>query len=344
MRSWSVSTWCAVLMCTVVLTDLRAGEDARLIPGVSRIHYRDWCDSYRIANKQAHIVIVPRVGARLAEISLNGRNMLFEDYTVNGFDIEIGGVKTGNVEWAPWDGCQPDLFNPSRGHQCDQLWISPYTLVEQGPYTLTFQSAVSAKHKAQVIKRFTLDQEAPRLAFEYSVTNTDKTARKWACYYRIMCKTPSFVLFPAKPGGKYRQGYLFNPRSDKRDKKVQEECVQVRNGVVAIAPHDLLSDTSGQVSSDTDAGWIAVVRNNLVLIVQYDAYPDKEYVGGHTVSVWWEAERAVLEPRGPYVPLKPGQSAACNTTWTLVRLKQHVASFEQAFGVLSTIQEHVSKQ
>jgi hypothetical protein len=133
-RAWIA---CLLAMC---FCPLAAGAEGGGLPaGVSVLGYRDWPGCYRLENRQAAAVIVPTSGARLAEFSLNGRNILFEDSSTNGLDIEVG-VRVKEVEWFQWDACQTDVFKQGFGHQLDEMWLCPFRVIETGTRRAVFQS------------------------------------------------------------------------------------------------------------------------------------------------------------------------------------------------------------
>lgn len=309
--------------------------------GVVKLDYRSWPDSYKLFNSQAQVVIVPRVGARLSVFSLNGINPLLEDFLIDGFALDMLGVypRDAGTEWIDWDGCQPDLVSPSGAHQLQPLWVSPYRVAETGPRTAAFQSGASSVHTAQVRKRFTLDKEKPLLSFEYAVTNKARETRKWACYHRIMCKTPCFVIFPLRKGSRFKSGYRLETYDEGAEGKdaIRDESMRLHDGVMTIGPQYLKSAGNAKVISDSDAGWVAWVWNRVVLLVRYPHDPGWKFRDNETMSVYWEMDKAVLEPWGPCVALKRGESADLDTTWTLAEIPEKVHRFEDVRAALGTI-------
>lgn len=311
--------------------------------GVEILDYRDWLDCYKLDNGTATAIIVPIVGARLSVFALDGKNILSEDYSVDGLDIEVG-VRLEDTEWLQWDGCQPDLYRDGK-HQLDQLWVAPYKPAGVAPHTASFKSAASRKHNAQVTKTFSLDEKRPRMKFEYSVANLDAQRRNWACYYRMFCKAPGFVVFPLSGKSVHESGWVFykDEATARKQEAITKECIMENHGLLMIAPHNLRAAAYAQVFSDTDGGWVASTWNDLLLLIAYKVDKSKKYQDDCTLSVYWEPGRIALEPRGPYYSLKQGESANCDTVWTLAKLPAAIDKFEDIDGIIEVIQELVGE-
>jgi hypothetical protein len=317
----------SLLLTLLSAAPFAAGEE--LTEGVERVDYRDWLDCYRLSNDRSSVIVVPVSGARLSVFSLGGDNILLEDETVDGLDIEVG-VKIRGQEWVQWDGCQPDVFKEGVGHQLDQLWLSPFRLVETGPRMVSFRSPVSRKHNAQVTKTFTLDDRDPRLRFDYGLTSKEAEAKRWSCYYRMLLKMPGFVVLPLDRNSAFKGGYsLKGGNTAKQRQDIGKECLRAAGGRLVIAPHKLRAAKYGEVLSDTKAGWVAAAWKDLLLVIEFETHPERDYRDNCTVSVYWELDRASVEPRGPYDRLSYGESTSCNTVWTLGRLPEQVDEFEQ---------------
>lgn len=373
MNRKSISVLCAAgLVCALsALTSIQVNaapgprREEHVPEGVERIVYRDWPDSYRLFTDACQAVVVPRVGARLSELSFESRNMLLQDHTIDGFDVTMGAHASRGEgrEWIMWDGCQSDMFNGEGTNQLEDLWVSPYAVTEVGPRTVTLTSKTSAAHKAHATKRFRLHEKRPALTYEYTVTNDAKEPRKWACYHRIMYRTPAFVVARLKPDSAFQGGYQITAygSNQERRKQLAQACIQVREHMAVIAPHRLsaspeqegrrvspqgtwmlLSSLNGQVSSDSDAGWVAVLWGDCAQVITYEVDRDEKYLNNCTLSVYWEPLKLVLEPRGAYVTLKPGESAQCNTTWSFVKLSREVRTADHVWAVLDEIKSAAS--
>lgn len=328
----------------ILLSAASCAVGEEVAEGVETVDYRDWLDCYRLNNKKSSVTVVPVSAARLSVFSLGGKNILLEDETADGLDIEVG-VKIRGQEWIQWDGCQPDIFKEGFGHQPDQLWLSPFRLVKTSPRMVSFRSAVSRKHKAQVTKTFTLDDENPELKFDYSLTSKDSEARKWSCYYRMLLKMPGFVVFPLKEDGAFKGGYsVGGGNTPKQRRDIEKECLRVADGKLVIGPHKLRAARYGEVLSDTQAGWVAAAWKDVVLLIEFEAHPDREYRDNCTLSVYWEIDRTSVEPRGPYDRLSYGESTNCNTVWTLGKLPEEVDEFEQIDTVFAGIERLLNPQ
>lgn len=342
--SLTIRRWAMLAVGGGLLGGALAQEGEEIDEGLRKFDYRDWMDSYKLFNGVAEAVVVPAAGGRLSVFAVGGRNVLFEDFTVNGLDVEAG-VRLEGTEWVQWDGCQPDLYNEAKQHQIEQLWVSPYRVKEEGPRRLRLESRVSRKHKARAVKEFELAENEARLTFRYGVENTDETPRAWAAYYRTLCKTPGLVVFPLDGESRHAGGYVFfrDDATVKWEDEIEAECIRVIDGTVVIAAHELRSAPRAQIFTDAAGGWVAQTWNGVLLVVQYRVDRQHTYVDDCALSVYWQTDKVSIEPRGPYVKLEKGEMASCDTVWRLAELEGMGTSLAEAPSVVAKIKEMVKK-
>ena len=236
--------------------------------------------------------IDPKLGGRMTGCTLGGRNLLTGP--------EVDALNFGSTFW------------PSP--QARWNW-PPVPEIDSQPYmanlsgdTITLTSAVGARAKVQVEKRFT--PRAGSLEVQYTLRNSDSTAAAWAPWEITRVAAGGISFFP--------QG--------QRD--VSTQLALTRRESIAWFAHDgsKLPMEGQKYSGDGSAGWLAHVAGDALLLKRWDDVPlDAQAPAPEAEVEIYAAPRYVeLEAQGPYKQLMPGESTSWTVHWYVRRLPAEV--------------------
>jgi len=299
----------AALLGLALGTMVAAGERPAG-PAAPPVRYRGWDGCRVLRNKLARVVIVPAAGARVAEFSQRGRNVLLVDPKLNGRVAKPG------QSWTPWDGSQPDTLSPGGGSQLADVWLGRYKVTATTARSVTCVSRDNARAGIRQEKRFVLDASSCELTIRRRITNISKTAARWAFWERTLVPGGSIGAAPVSAGSAFR------PAGWAVRRKGAYVAGDPKAANPSVAGGCLLVRTSGKgtaVALDASAGWAAAVVGGLLFRVGYTVYPGRDYPWGSGLNqaFYLAADRLEIEPVSPFFDVAPGSSAEWVVTWRL---------------------------
>lgn len=316
---------------------LLAGEEREHGP----IDYGGWEHCYQLQARGKNItaLIVPQIGARLIQYSLNGENILFDPAESRGKTIEK------NTGWFWAGGYQIDVGPEMRGippHK--ELWMGGGWSLEQN-----HRGPVIARSKPEPVlgleleKRIYMNRDTGTLQIDQAMTNVADKNQSYCLWDRTLCEGGGYSLIKLNPKSRYKAGWCWGSQ----DKNVpggwsyngdnpESPNVKILNGVLVAHCFGKHS----KLGTDSDAGWIAYARGKLLFIKQFPVDPNGKYTdGGMTVANYFSDRVAELEPISPEVELKPGAKYEFNERWFLVGLDEAVDSHEKARALVGKVEE-----
>lgn len=82
MRTCGIAViWAALSLCAWAA---EAPKGEKVADGVEKLAYRGWKDCYRLSNPACEAIIAPAVGSRVVSFAFKGKNVLFEDRSLDG--------------------------------------------------------------------------------------------------------------------------------------------------------------------------------------------------------------------------------------------------------------------
>lgn len=304
-----------------------AAEPAVDLPTGVEVHqYTGWgeCLFLNASERPVQVVVVPTVGGRVAHFSLNGENILFENSASQGKTL----AKSIGI---PWVG----------GYQCDvgpqvrdlpehpKLLLAPHRWESTKPFSVHTVSESEPALGIRIEKDFVLAPDTGDLGIFQRMVNDSKEEKSYCLWDRTACKNGGFVFFPLKKGSRYVNGWAVCRETDGRKAfdALNPNAPQVR-----VYDNILISDSVGgitRIGADTDAGWMAYVKGDL-LFVKYFPHDPKGVYGddGNTVEFYFDYQVLEFGPMSPEEKLQPGGQLSFPEKWVITHLKKEVTAVE----------------
>jgi len=264
-------------------------------------------------------VIAPTVGARIAEYSLAGENILWDNPDPSGKPRSVGGHQCD---------VGPEIRNiPSH----PVLWSKSYTSEIMDDGTVRATSAPCPVLGLVCEKRIRVDHDGSMLV-EHLMKNVADKEQSYCHWDRTLCKAGGFAFFRLNKKSRFPAGWGIGRRSKKQPWEYEVEKpahpnIKVLDGVLvaqALRPEQ-------KIGADSDGGWIAYVRGRLLFVKHFPYNPQGNYTDcGMSVALYYNDKFAEIEPMSPEISLKPQQEYIFGEKWTLTLLEREVTTHEQA--------------
>ena len=317
----------------LTLTGAMAADESVVAKGVRVDTYTGWEESLFLSGGDCKLVIVHATGGRIANYSLNGENIIFENSATFGKTL----VTTPGGFWV--GGYQCDLGPEIRGlPDHPKIWMWPHRWRTPRENTVGLQSDPDLTVGIQLEKEIVMDPDSGELGVMQRMRNVIDKETSFCLWDRTLCKGGGFAIIPVnrksrfKAGGSVRNtvekkySYDGNPPSDPR--------VKVLDGV-------LVAQAAGpamKIGADSDAGWIAYTRGKLLFVKYFPYFPKGDYTdGGNSVEFYCDATVAELEPLSPEIKLQPRENYSFPEKWVLIELKDEVTTHAQARALVKRI-------
>ena len=239
----------------MAFTGALAAADAPVAKGVRVDTYTGWEESMFLSGGDCKAVIVPATGGRIAQYSLNGENILFENPASFGKTM----VNTPEGFWVA--GYQCDLGPEIRGlPDHPKLWMWPHRWRTPRENTVGLLSEHDLTVGIQMEKEIVMDPDTGELGLVQRMRNVIDRETAFCLWDRTLCKGGGFAFFPLNRSSRFPSGWSIRRTVDKKysynGKDPSDARVKVLDGVlVAQAGGPAL-----KVGADSDAGWIAYMR------------------------------------------------------------------------------------
>jgi len=303
---------------------------------VEKVTYRGWIDSYRITAGVYSIVVVPEIGGRVMEYSINGRNVLFESreefgktYPVTKEWHNYGGYMTWLAPQEAWVWPPDPMLDYGKANV--EILQSP-----NGIPVLKITGSPSLASGMMFTKEISLD-ETGEVVLKQRMHNIGAKKVKYSLWSVTETKAPCFVAFPIKKKSKFENGLLYVVNESKNSRQFM-----VRKGICIT---NYLGEL-GKIGSDTDGPWMLWINDDLAYakiippMVKGKNYPD----GGCSVQVFTSQGKpgyVEMEVMGPITDLGPGEGTETVERWRIFQLSQPVTDENR---VLKTIDGMRSKK
>lgn len=310
----------------------------QVAPGVREIMYRGWKGSYVIEAPDADVkvVITPEVGGRIMEFSYDGKNIMWQNLEALGRTLETHpkGFSSGGHQ----ADIGPELRNPVIP-QRQSLFIGKYKGSAPRDMTVRVESEPHEKTGVQLSREVVLDPLSGELGVLQQIKNISTNDVSYCVWDRTLCQGGGFALLPL-PKAKSRFPAKWAIRRE-ADGKYFYDGVNPQHENVKIYKNLLVAYCKGEqakIGTDSDAGWIAYVKGNL-LFIKYFPYSAKGHYsdGGNSIEVYWNKEFAEIEPLSPEATIKPGATYSFPEKWVLIELDSDINTFEQASELVKKI-------
>jgi hypothetical protein len=345
-----LSLFTAILIACPLETALAADSSgpAAAACSVEAANYDGW-DAERLSNSWVTLVLVPKLGGRLMQVTLGGHDYLFVNPRYRGKYYP----PTANGALGDWYNYGGDKLWPlPEGTEDDRQWPGPRSdLLDDGDYKLRVLSegptcAVRLEGPAdpwtglQYIRDISIDSDSPHIAFHAVMKNATSHPIEWSMesvsqYDTADPNSPGsynhnlWAFTPANPHSAYLEGY--HVRSGIADPGTFE----VRGGLFALH----WSYIENELWIDSPGNWLAVadLSSGYGMVERFRVDERASYPGKATVIFYVNGPSLELDEHGmprmtpadpvqtpyymeaevisPMVRLAPGETYAMDTDW-----------------------------
>lgn len=327
-------------VCAGAIFGLHLGAGAAEKPlsfpeGISVIKFSGWTNSVVLEapDPMVRAVVIPAIGGRIAQYSLNGEGILYEHPGSEGKTLATA------KESLFVGGAQIDLGPETRGiPDHPALWLGPYQWLAKRDFTLSVTSEPDAGTGVQLGREIVINPEDGALGIDSWMKNISDKEISFALWDRTMCKPGGYVLVPLNRKSRFPARWRNRSRVDDRfvdeSKDINSPNAKVIDNVLVVKTGSL----STRIGADSDAGWIAYVRGRLLFVKFFPHEAKGEYSdGGSTVAVYFDQSMTEFGPLSPETRLTPGGTYAFPEQWVLIPLKETVTNYEKARALVKRI-------
>ena len=306
-------------------------------PDITPELYGGWSGGLVMRGGDVKAVVVPVVGGRVLNFSLNGENILFDHPDSNGRTL----LNSSNFSVG---GYQLDIGPELRGIPDHQwLWQGPWGWRVPRPFTVHTFSQAEAALGVQLEKEFVIDPDSGDLGVTQRMRNIISNDVSFCLWDRTLCKAGGYVLVPLNKRSRFKAGWSLRqgarvPEYRYDGDRPSDPRVRVLDGVLVAQAKALPETPNLKLGADSDAGWIAYARGRVLFVKYFPVFRDANYSdGGNTVEFYCSDRVAELEPLSPEITMKPGESYTFPEKWVLIELAKEIAGYEQARALVKMI-------
>lgn len=286
---------------------------------VERVNYRGWADSYRINAGKYSMVVVPDIGGRIMEYSMDGRNVMWENpdefgrtYSITREWRNYGGYKTWIAPQETW-GWPPDPMLDF-GKANVEVLQNP-----KGLPVLKVIGAPSLDTGLLFTKEISLD-ESGEAVVKQAVHNIGGKRLSCSIWDVTQLGIPCYTAVPLKAKSRFKDGVSYILAESKNSTQFT-----LRDGLFITRYQGDL----GKVGADSDGPWMIWFKDDLAYVKQFEPmekgaeYPD----GGCSAEVFTSDAKlgyVEMEVLGPIKELKPGAELEMTEKWRLFKLSQPI--------------------
>ncbi len=312
-------------------------EAPQLVPGVRKIMYQGWKDSLVLESPDADVkvVVVPEVGGRIMEFSYDGNNIMWMSPDAPGRTLETHpkGFSSGGHQ----ADIGPELRTPVIPKRTE-LFIGKYTGSTPRDLMVKVESEPHKATGVQLVREVVLDPINGELGVLQTIKNISATNVSYCVWDRTLCKGGGFVFFPLAKKSRFPAKWSVRGEAEG---KYFYDGINPQHENVKIIKNTLVAYCKGapsKIGADSDAGWMAYVKGNL-LFIKYFPYSSKGHYsdGGNSVEVYWNENFAEIEPLSPERTILPGESYVFPEKWVLIELDSDIHTHQQAAELVKKI-------
>jgi hypothetical protein len=289
---YQVRTSLAALVClTFAILPAAAREQTDQTPStclVEPTRFQGW-DAERLANRWVTLIIVPKVGGRLMQVTFGSHSYLFVNPVYQGkYFPPSQAVAEG--KWFNYGG---DKIWPLPEGASEEDWPVGSDVLDDGIYQLTplppsggtctvrLQGPPDERTGLRYAREISLDSGSPRISFHAVMTNVTGHRIRWSVQSVSQYNTAD----PRDPGNYNRDFWaftaanpasVFNRKFDAHGGPIDHPSYRVQsNGLFALHWKYL----AGEVGVDSTAGWLAVVDglSSFAMVERFHFVPGADY-------------------------------------------------------------------
>jgi hypothetical protein len=319
---------------------------------VEPTQFHGW-DAERMSNRWITLIIVPKLGGRLMQVTFGAHDYLFVNplYLGKYFPPSQGAAQG---KWFNYGGDK--IWPLPEGSQDEQHWSGGSDVLDDGAYELQVVSTGKTcavhlegppdeKTGLRYSRQISIDADSPRIAFHAEMKNITGHQIRWSVQSVTQYNTASpsdpadynrdfWAFTPANPAS------VFNRKFDAHSGPIDHPSYGVRNNLFALH----WSYMEGEVGVDSTAGWVAVVdgASSFAMLERFRFLPSADYPERASVIFYIDGPSMHLNKQGmpeiartkledapyymeaelnsPLVTLAPAETYAFDTEWFPTRM------------------------
>lgn len=302
------------------------------------LNHKGWKDSVALTAGPYRVVVVPAIGGRIMEYSVNGRGPVWTNENLAGkvqpLDpkawANYGGYKTWPAPQSRW-GWPPDPLLDAA-----PATVTPWQ-VNGRLVGLRIVGQESPKAGIRFEKWVRLDPQTGRLTLRQTMRALSRNTApvRWGVWDITQVESRGRVVVPLDPKSRHEGGVYFYD-----EKAKQSDQWKIRDGL-------LLIENKNQVSKygvETNRGWMAWLDGSLAYVKRFprmkagQEYPD-QYSIAQIYTHSSDLPYTEMEVAGPLVNLKSGETTHLNEEWRLVRLPKPVRTDADALAAIRILEK-----
>jgi hypothetical protein len=327
----------AILFLVSLMAVTRAAEPRSVTHDVAQETYGYWKNCLVMRGGDCKAVVVPGIGGRMLNFSLNGENILFDNPDASGLTLRIA-----TNFWA--SGYQLDLGPELRGiPRHDLLWRSPWSWRVPQPFAVHLFSDPDPAVGLQLEKEFVIDPDTGELGLTQRMRNITTNDVSYCLWDRTHVKGGGFALIPLSKTSRFKAGWAIRvgrsaPEYRYDGDKPRDPRVRITEGALVAEATTSQDAPELKLGADSEAGWIAYACGKILFVKYFPVFAKSNYSdGGNTVEFSCNDRAAELAPLSPEANLKPGGTYSFPEKWVLIELEKAVTSHEQARALVKRI-------
>ncbi|NBC82116.1 MAG: DUF4380 domain-containing protein [Bacteroidetes bacterium] len=286
---------------------------------IEKINYRGWTECYKIYNETTEIIVVAESGGRIMSYSLHGKNIIYENRALDGLTL-----KTYKQQQVDPDGGRFDWGPEKKTRNIhDKTWMGDYTAEIVDKYTLRITSPDDEALGIRTIREFSLDSASSYVAVKNTMVNISEEITDWFYWSRTLVKKGGTIVLPLNDNSRFPHGwgkYIWGDKAYIEFQHPEDDQLSVKNNTIV---YEAQSGSGIKIGTDSDKGWMAYLRDDLLFVKKYPHFPNEKYSEDSSLtSIFYIGDHFVeLEPLSPQAILQPGESYSFTEHWWIFQFQ-----------------------
>src|SRR5271157_372797 len=356
---------------TVIFTVIPASTQAQAdqTPStctVEPVTFHGW-DAQRMANRWVSLIIVPKLGGRLMQVTFGSHDYLFVNplYLGKYFPPSQGAAQG---KWFNYGGDK--IWPLPEGSEDEQHWSGGSDILDDGIYqfqvlstghtcTVRLQGPPDEKTGLEFSREISIEGDTPRIGFHAEMQNITGHRIRWSVQSVSQYNTAA----PGDPENYNRNFWAFTPANSASvfNRRFDAHAGPIDHPSYNIQDNNLFAlhwrYMEGEVGVDSTAGWVAVVdgSSNFAMVERFHVFPGAAYPERASVIFYIDGPSLRLNNKGmpeispqkredapyymeaelnsPLVTLYPGEKYAFESEWFPTRMTPRLTDVTDA-GVI----------
>src|SRR6266542_1863092 len=186
-----------------------AAQSDTLPRGIQVKSYLGWDGSVHLNSAGLQAVIVPAIGGRITEYSVNRENIIFEEPSSAGKTL-------ANSKTDFWvGGYQCDIGPEIRGiPEHKHLWMGPHQWQSNRDFAVKFTSQPEPVVGIQIEKEIIMDPDTGDLGLTQTMKNVSDKEAGFCLWDRTLCRGGGFALFLLNKKSRFAAGWSIRNQVD----------------------------------------------------------------------------------------------------------------------------------